>query len=230
MNLHQAPACHLKEALQLYLNDNTQTSQLRKENLWGKKLGCWCMHSQSSQLLINRCFCPIGVPITINHCHVQAICLRITINLRITLSGHQESRNSAKNFDLNPPPFFCHLPGMRLSSTAPNHTAEWQLLLLGAEWDSLMWSKAQKLWIVSFCFIPTQNDSGVCKKFATQLKKEKLCNQSQNSLNSQMWRDLHPINIPVSSIWLVISSKRCIYGNVCVQCYFSIFLDDFSSL
>lgn len=126
MNLHQAPACHLKEALQLYLNDNTQTSQLRKENLWGKKLGCWCMHSQSSQLLINRCFCPIGVPITINHCHVQAICLRITINLRITLSGHQESRNSAKNCDLNPLLFFCHLPGMRLSSTTPNHTAEWQ--------------------------------------------------------------------------------------------------------
>lgn len=61
----------------------------------------------------------------INRYHMQAVCLRSTINLRITLSGHQESRNSAKNCDLNLF-FFGHLPGTRLFSTSPNHATEWQ--------------------------------------------------------------------------------------------------------
>lgn len=45
-------------------------------------------------------FFPISIPITVNHYHVQAICLRITINLKITLSGHEETRNSTGNFSV----------------------------------------------------------------------------------------------------------------------------------
>lgn len=99
-----------------------------KENLLGKYSGCSCMRSVSSQVLIKyskRFFFPITIPITINHYHVKTICLHTTINLKITLSGYQESRNSAGNFDLKL--LYCYSLGMRPSSTvstAPNLTAE----------------------------------------------------------------------------------------------------------
>lgn len=52
MNLYQVPACLLKEALNLHLNNDAQISQLWKENLSGKYSGYLCMHSIISQVLI----------------------------------------------------------------------------------------------------------------------------------------------------------------------------------